>query len=171
VILYTDMDETLIGPVRSPSNPDFMTDFIVRPWVGEFLRALAGHGDVIVLTAASKEWADQVLPELPGSDVIRGVVTREDLAPIADQMAVIESHLAPPSVRERLYGEVAPILPTGFMFDDFPVGSEMWRYKSLAAGIPDQRWIKVEKFTPSVPDRGGLEKAYNEFLKRSKAVT
>jgi hypothetical protein len=170
MILYTDMDETLIGPVRDAVNSDLMTDFVIRPGVGEFLKALSGHGDVIVLTAASREWADYVIPKLPGSRLLKGVVSREDLSPIAEQMAVIEESGAT-FLKEELYREVAPILPTGFMFDDFPIGSEMWRYKSLAAGIPESRWVKVERFTPSIPDRGGLKKAYNEFLKRSKAVT
>ena len=169
MLLYTDMDETLIGPVRNHVDPDFMSGFVVRPGVGEFLDALSDHGDVVVLTAASREWADHVIPQLPRFKVIKDVVTREDMIPIAEQIHVIEESGTPPFIREELYREVMPLFPTGFMFDDFPVGSEMWRYKSLAAGIPENRWIRVERFTPELPDRGGLRKAYREFLKRKKA--
>lgn len=171
MILYTDMDETLIGPVRNAVDQDVMSDFVIRPGVGEFLKALSGHGDVVVLTAASREWAGQVIPKLPGNSLIRDVVTREDMSPIAEQMAVIMDSGTPHFIREDLYREVAPLFPTGFMFDDFPIGSEMWRYKSLAAGIPEHRWVQVERFTPSIPDRGGLRKAYKEFLKRKAAMS
>lgn len=170
--LYVDLDETLIGPVRDWREPSVMTGFKLRPGVREFLQELSKHGRITILTAASFDWAREVVPQLPGMTLVRQVVTREELYPIAEQMAVIEEAPVTEEEREALYREVEPIYPTGYMFDDYPVGSWMWRYKSLAAGIPPKRWIQVSRFTPETPDReglSGLKEAIREFRRRLKA--
>jgi len=171
--IYTDMDNVLAAPVLDPVT-DEPIDIIVRPGVNQFLEKLAVYGDLCLLTSASAAWAREVLHRIgPVVRIFKNVITREDLVPIAMQMDVVDKS---PGLtredREALEEEIKPILPPGVIFDDFPVGSAMYRLKGLATGIVHLNpnlWIEVDKFLQDGVDHGGLEKAYREFKKRNAA--
>jgi hypothetical protein len=140
--------------------------------VKNFLERLSMYGSLTLLTAASRAWANQVLGRLgPVTKLFKDVKTGEDLFSIWQQLEVVrKAEGLSTEDRETLYGEIQPILPPGVIFDDFPVGSGMYRLKGHATGIAlinPHLWIQVEEFTPDGPDRGGLEKAFQEFKKRN----
>jgi|SRR5579871_1263989 len=168
--IYVDMDNVLIAPVLDEEGNAI--DLIVRPGVKNFLERLSMYGDLTLLTAASREWANQVLDRLgPTAKIFTNIRTGEDLFPIWQQVELIRnSRGLSDEDRETLYREIQPILPPGVIFDDFPVGSDMYLLKGHAAGIVQVNphlWIQVEEFTAEKPDRGGLEKAFEEFKKRN----
>lgn len=170
--IYVDMDNVLIAPVLDSEGN--AKDLIVRPGVKNFLERLSMYGDLTLLTAASREWANIVMDRLgPISKIFKNIKTGEDLFPIWQQLQVVENAQGlSDEDRETLYNEILPILPPGVIFDDFPVGSGMYRLKGHATGIAQinpHLWVQVEEFTPDAPDRGGLEKAFQEFKKRNAA--
>lgn len=160
MILYVDLDETLVANL-------FDGRIIPRPGAKGFLSDLSRHGDLVLLTASARSHASEALGTLgPAARLFRSIVTREDLAPIAAQIEVIETADVPEAGKAELYESVPPILPPGYVFDDFGVGSWVYALKGLATGTPPERWIGVDQFTYKHPDRGGLRKAYREFRKR-----
>lgn len=171
--IYSDMDNVLIAPIIDPVT-DEPIDLIIRPGVKEFLEKLSVYGELNLLTAASLGWARIVLRRMgPIASLFKQVITAEDLYPIDQQLQVIRrADWLSSEDREQLYRQIQPILPPGVVFDDFPVGSDMYRLKGLATGIANLNphlWIQVEEFTPDQPDRGGLRKAYEDFKKRNAA--
>lgn len=168
--IYVDMDNVLIAPII-----DLVTeqpiDLIVRPGVEEFLQSLNRYGDLYLLTAATSGWARQVLVRVgPVVRLFKQVITGEDLFPIAHQIDVIRKVTKSQNSREELYRTIEPILPPGVVFDDFPVGSDMFLLKGIATGIAylnPHLWIQVDGFFPDRPDQGGLVKAFQEFRKRN----
>jgi hypothetical protein len=141
---------------------------VVRPGVDRFLKNLTRHGDVWLLTSATREHAENALRKIGrASHLIREIVSREDLYNIGLQVEMIsEDHNLSEDEKIGLYREVKPILSPGYVFDDMQVGSWGYWTKSRAVGIGPERWIEVEVFIKSLKDRGGLEKAYGEFLRR-----
>lgn len=167
--IYCDNDNTLTAPKWSPNGGSEIIDILVRPKAEWFLEQLSKHGEVYIITAATKDYAEKALSTLGDArKFIKGVITREDMAPVADRIVDIETGgnldwLA----KERLYQKVKPIAPAGYLFDDYPVGGWLFKLKSKVVGIDESKWIKVKPFGPSDPDDGGLERAYKEFLERS----
>lgn len=163
--IYLDLDETLIGNVVK--NGDVI-EIIPRPGVNWFLRTMAQHGDLWLLTAAHRDHAKRALRKI-GHDakLFKGVIARDMLEPIEEQVDVV---LSTPGLtddqRIELWKEIKPIAVEGIMFDDFPVGSSMWAMKSRAIGIDEDKWIQVEPYYPGSQDRQGLKKAYSEFIAR-----
>lgn len=171
--IYVDMDNVLIAPIVDPRTGD-PVDLLVRPGVKKFLESLSVYGDLKLLSAASFSWVKIGLRAIgPVVKLFQDVFSGEDLFPIAQQIEVVEKAQGlTPADREELYRSIDPILPTGVMFDDFPVGSGMYRLKGIATGIMfvnPSLWIQVESFSPTEPDRDGLPKAYAEFQKRNNA--
>lgn len=165
--IYVDLDETLIANVLDRSGNS--VKIIPRPGVGWFLRSLSYHGDVWLLTAANRAHAKGALRKLgPDAKHFKGILTREDMKPIEEQLDVLETPGLSDEVRLELWNSIIPIAPPGVMFDDFEVGSSMWAMKSKAIGISEDeaRWIQVEAYLPGSPDREGLKKAYAEFAAR-----
>jgi hypothetical protein len=171
--IYSDMDNVLVAPIIEHGTNDAV-DLIVRPGVDEFLGNLSRYGDLCLLTAASAVWAKKVLKRIgPSARLFKDVVTREDMVPISKQIEIVEkSPGLTDTDREDLYREIKPMLPPGVIFDDYPVGSWMYRLKGFATGIVylnPSLWVQVEEFNQDGVDDGGLEKAYLEFKKRNAA--
>jgi hypothetical protein len=147
--LYVDLDSTLIHPVGEEGDLVYVK---VRPGIEWFFRHLAQIGKVNILTHGVREHAQRALHLLP-MQYINLVVAREDMQPIANALE---------------YGQKPrPILPPGPIFDDYPWGSWLAKLKSATVGIKEPRfWIQVERFDFDSPDRGGLKKAFGEFVRR-----
>jgi hypothetical protein len=147
--IYVDLDSTLIHPVGANGDLVYMK---VRPGIEWFFRQMSQIGKVNILTHGTREHAHRALDLLPTKH-IRLVVAREDMQPIADALE---------------YGrKTRPILPPGPIFDDYPWGSWLANLKSATVGIVEPRfWIQVERFDADAPDRGGLKKAFGEFVRR-----
>lgn len=164
--IYTDLDETLIGNVVTPEGQ--ITKIMVRPNAHWFLKNLASQGDLWLLTLGTRGHADDAMRALrPASRLFKGIIAREDLVPIEEQLLVI---LETPGLtmldQEALLGEIKPIAPPGIIFDDYSFGSEIGLLKSKAIGIDSQQWIRVEAYGPGKPDRDGLKKAYAKYSQR-----
>lgn len=166
--IYCDLDDVL---VRSVMGGPFMNDIVQivpRPDAEWFLRKLAGHGELWLLTASSGDHPRRALRALGPSTSrhFSGFITREDLAIVEAQIQVVRTARVDDSERRGLWSLIDPIAPPGFVFDDFPVGSDVFALKATAVGIGPEHWIQVESFDDESPDRSGLRKAYAEFLTR-----
>ena len=164
--IYIDLDNTLVNPVTDITGN--VLAILPRPGAEEFLSKLSRDGDIWLLTAASRGHVDRALDVLvPQSRKFRGVISREDMAPIEEQLDVIlnDQNL---NVDEQvaLWNQIRPLYPPGVMFDDYPVGSWMFLLKAASIGIPPEKWIQVEHFGNGKTDNGGLKKAYAEVRKR-----
>lgn len=165
--IYVDLDHTLVNPVVDEEFPYEVVDIIPRPGAYEFLTRLRKHGEPWLLTASERRHAARALEVLgPAAERFAGVLSREDLWPVEAQIHVVESAVVEDHERAALWKLIEPVAPPGPVFDDFPVGSPMYLLKSYAVGIGPERWIQVEPFVEGFPDRGGLAKAYNEFIRR-----
>lgn len=171
MILYCDLDEVLVSPIRAKADRHGLVPVVPRPGAERFFSDLSKHGPVVLLSSAARLHVDNALRILgPGvTRYLRGIYTREDLAGIAEQIDVVDHAPIPTQEKLALYESIPPILEPGYMFDDFPVGSWMYALKGIATATPPERWIQVEAFEYPAPDRGGLRKAYTEFLKRESA--
>lgn len=167
--IYCDNDNTLTAPVWAPTGGNEIIDIMVRPKAEWFLEQLSKHGDVHIVTAATKEYAEQALAKLGDArKFIKGIISREDMLPVSDKIVDIECNGELEWIeKERLYQQIKPIAPEGFIFDDYPTGGWLYRLKSKVIGIDESKWIKVKPFGPNDPDSGGLEKAFAEFVERS----
>lgn len=163
--IYVDLDETLIANVVRGGE---VVDILPRPGVGWFLRTLSQHGDLWLLTAAHSSHAKRALKKIgPDAKRFKGILTREDMEPVEEQIAVVlETHGLTNEQRMALWEEIKPIAIPGVMFDDFPVGSALWAMKSKSIGIDESKWIQVEPYYPGKADRQGLKNAYSEFVAR-----
>jgi hypothetical protein len=160
---YIDLDETLLTGVETVSG--LMPR--VRPDAGWFLRMMSTHCDLWLLTRANKAWAEEGLQAIgPTASVFVGMISREDLLPIQEQIEVIFNAGLSENETDALLREIPPIAPAGVIFDDFQIGSFMYWIKALAVGIGEYQWIQVEEFSKKSPDRGGLHKAYLEFKRK-----
>lgn len=59
--LVLDLDETLI---HFEENPDGTSQFLIRPFAQNFLKEMAKHYEIIIFTAALKDYADFILDRL-----------------------------------------------------------------------------------------------------------
>lgn len=164
--IYLDLDETLIGNVVDPLGN--VLEVHPRPSAPWFIRTMANHGDLWLLTAANRAHAKRALRKLgPEAKRFKGILTYEDLKPVEDQIKLIlQTPGVSDEVRMELWETIKPIAPPGIMFDDFEVGSGMFLLKSKALGIDANRWIQVEPYILGFPDHQGLKGAYSEFIQR-----
>ncbi len=157
--IYVDLDETLIYSDDTAIYP--------RPGAAEFLRRLAGHGDVYILSHATLRHVQRALPYLGrGSEYLSGIFTREDLQPVIDQLDFLASTTLPKADLERLRASIKPLFPAGVIFDDQPVGSDPYLIKSTALGIGGDMWIQVPADTRVNQNDDALKKAYKKFHRR-----
>lgn len=163
--IYCDNDNTLTCPIW---EGNVVSEIRVRPKADWFLEQLSKHGEVYVITAANREYAQTALSRLgPAFKHVKGVISREDMAIVASKLADIEMNYDVDFVeKERLYSEIEPAFESGYLFDDYPIGGWLYRLKATVVGIDETKWIKVQPFSATEPDNGGLEQAYNEFLTR-----
>lgn len=163
--IYLDLDETLIGNTLDEEGNSIQIH--PRPGAPWFIRTMSQHGDLWLLTAAAREHAKRALRKLgPETKRFKGIITREDLKPVEEQVDVLDTPGISDEVRMELWDQIKPIAKPGIMFDDFPVGSKMYAVKSRAIGIDEDRWIQVEGYYPGFPDHQGLKRAYSEFVSR-----
>lgn len=166
-LIYVDLDDTLIHAEEDPETR-VVGRIIVRPGASAFIRRLGQMGTVVLLTHAKRSHAMRGLEAIgSASKVFVDVISREDLQPVIDQIEAINST---PKLRDkdkiRLYREVLPIAPPGFMIDDWGVGSWMYWLKSSAIGIGRNQWIQVMPFDPYKTNGAALNHAYYELYKR-----
>lgn len=167
--IYTDLDQVLIAPIIDPVT-DLPVDLVVRPDVAWFLESISRYGELCLLSSANLDWVNFALQRLGAArKFITRVYTISDLYPIALRLEMIDK-VKDESDREQLDAQVPPLLTPGVIFDDYPVGSWMYRLKAIATGIASidpLMWIEVAPFTSTAPDVGGLRQAFQEFLKRN----
>jgi len=163
--IYVDLDETLIANVVRHGE---VVDILPRPGVSWFLRTLSQHGELWLLTAAHSSHAKRALKKIgPDAKRFKGIITREDMEPVEEQIAVVlETPGLTDEQRIALWEQIKPIAKPGIMFDDFPVGSSLWAVKSKSIGIDENKWIQVDAYLPGKMDRQGLKNAYSEFVAR-----
>lgn len=167
--IYCDNDNTLTAPVWAPTGGNEIVDVMVRPKAAWFLEQLSKHGEVFIVTAATKEYATRALMKLGDAQkFIKGIVSREDMLPVSNQIVDIECDTELEWIEKaRRYEKIKPMFEPGYLFDDYPTGGWLYKLKSKVVGIDESKWIKVAPFGPNDPDKDGLEKAYAEFVSRS----
>lgn len=171
MLIYCDLDETLVAPVRGGRVAPGFNNVIPRPGAEAFLGSLSRHGDIVLLTMSTRNQAEHALRILGRpARFIGELISREDLELIGEQIDVVERADVSPREKAALYRDIRPLYPQGFIFDDQPIGSGAYEIKSLATATPPERWIQVASFGyPGLIDRGGLQRAYREFLRRNAA--
>jgi len=165
--IYIDLDNTLID-----SEVDERGNVIViypRPGVSRFLEKISKRGDLFLLTHALKPHVNNAFRAVgKPMKLFQGVISREDMAPIIEQ---IEYIVGDPRLtmeeRGMLYQEIQPIMPRGYIFDDQPVGSELYLVKTATVGARPSDWIKVKAFKQGATAGDELERAYQEYLRRA----
>lgn len=165
--IYLDLDNTLGVGVEKRGE----LVFEVRPDTPWFVDAMARYGDLWLLSWATRDWVRDAFTALGRTaSRFRGVISRENLQVVRRQMDVVEG--APglsDGDRLDLYRQIAPIAAPGVVFDDFHLGSDFHRLKTLAVGtflMGPHGWIRVESYGAGGPD-GGLRDAYREFQRRN----
>ncbi len=165
--IYVDLDETLVGNILDADGNS--VGIVPRPGAQWFLRTMANHGSLWLITAATAEHARQALKKLGReAKLFKGIITRETMKPVAEQIEVVlETPGLTDEQRLTLWKEIMPIAEPGIVFDDFPVGSSLWAMKSKSIGMEDEdKWIAVAPYFPGSPDQQGLKRAYSEFISR-----
>lgn len=164
--IYTDLDHTLINPVVDDLGQ--VVDVVVRPGAHEFIKKLARDGDLWLLSLGSRLHVENALDELGSSALLfKGLITREDMLPVEERVqSILETPGLSDDDRYYLWRDIPARYPPGPMFDNFPVGSDIYLIKAPTIGISKEEWIEVESFESGKPDRNGLGKAYAEFRKR-----
>lgn len=159
-VLYSDLDDTLVFPEELP---DGSISIIVRPDAPEFLEALSAYGDLWIMSLGTRPHVENAMGKLGrrAQRAVTGIITREDLQPITDEIGLID---VMPLLRDKhrriLDAEISPLFPAGVIFDDKPVGSVFYRIKRAALGIDSKMWVQVGDAD------GGLWNAYRRFLSR-----
>jgi hypothetical protein len=166
--IYSDLDNVLINPMEDAATGEIIS-IVPRPDVDWFLRELAKDGEVWILTAAEREHADRALEVLGDLALpyLAGVLSAEDLYPAWSQVDMI---LGVPEItdedRAALLAQIPPVAPAGVIFDDWPLRSKLYYVKTSAVGVGPEKWIEVEPFSVSSPDRGGLRRAHADYVRR-----
>jgi len=159
--IYVDFDETLAHPDTDRRGE--VIRIIPRPGAGVFLQRLAAIAPVYILSYAVLDHVRQGLKTLgPAERHVSGILTREDLQPVIDQLERILTENLPSAEREARIGRVQPIVPSGVIFDDQPVGSWYHLVKSTATGAGNHLWIRVPEYGGARHD-DALDRAYRRF--------
>jgi len=165
--IYVDLDATLIdSDVDDLGN---VTAIHPRPGVGRFLEKLEKHGDLFLLTHATRPHVKNAFRAVgKPMKLFQAVVSREDMAPIIEQIEyIVNDPRLSTEERGMLYQEIQPIMPRGYIFDDQPVGSELYLIKTATVGARPNDWIQVKPFRKGATTGNALERAYQEYLRRS----
>ena len=166
--IYVDLDSTLIdSDVDALGN---VIEIFPRPGVDRFLGKLSKHGDLFLLTHAMRSHVKKAFRVLgKPSKLFLNVISREDMDPIIEQ---IEYLLNDPRLtqeeRGMLYQEIEPLAPRGYVFDDQPVGSELYLIKTATVGAGPNDWIQVKPFKHGRTSGQELERAYQEYVRRDR---
>jgi len=166
-VLWIDLDDTLITSIMD--DDDNIIEIVPRPGVEDFLRKLSRHGDLYLLTYATRPHVRDAFKALgPISKIFKAVVSRESLRPIIEQIEIISKD---PDLtadeRVILYDEIQPIYEKGFIFDDQRVDSDLYWIKTLAVGAEEDDWIRVKPFRDYATAKSELDRAYAEYRRRA----
>jgi hypothetical protein len=165
--IYVDLDATLIdSAVDRYGN---VTKIVPRPGGPAFIEKLSRHGDLFLLTHAMRPHVANAFREIgPSVELFQGVISREDMASVIEQVEyLVGNQSLTDEERTMLYQEIPPLAPRGFIFDDQPIGSELYLIKSAAVGSRPRDWIQVKPFRRSNRDKDReLERAYQEYRRR-----
>jgi hypothetical protein len=165
--LFVDLDATLIdSDVDARGNVIRITP---RPGVAKFLEKLSRHGDLFLLTHATRPHVEEAFQAIGApAQFFHGVISREDMGPIIEQIDYLMNDRRLTSVeRAMLYQEIQPLAPRGYVFDDQPVGSELYLIKSATVGARPKDWIQVKPFNRRATAGQELERAYQEYRRRA----
>lgn len=165
--IHVDLDATLIdSDVDKFGN---VVEIHSRPGVGRFLEKLSRRGDLFLLTHAMKDHVKNAFRAIgKPTRLFQGVISREDMAPIIEQIDyIVQDPRLTMEERGMLYQEIQPIMPRGYIFDDQPIGSELYLIKTAAVGARPSDWIQVKAFKHGATTGDALERAYQEYLRRS----
>jgi hypothetical protein len=164
--IYADLDATLIDSIVDERGN--VLEIIPRPGVGRFLQKLSRHGDLFLLTHATRPHVKDAFKALgPVSGLFQDVISREDMAPVIEQVDyLMQDRRLTPGEQAMLYQEIQPIAPRGYVFDDQPIGSELYLIKSATVGARPKDWIQVKPFNRRATAGQELERAYQEYRRR-----
>lgn len=159
--IYIDLDETLIAN-------GFAGEITPRPGVQWFLRTMAQHGDIWLLTKGNMPHVEQAFQKLGKiTRLFKGVISHETMMPIEEQIeVVVQTPGLTDEQRMDLWDSIPPIAPPGVHFDDYPFNSPIGALKSKTIGIGPEKWIEVEPYNADQVDHQGLKAAYSEFVAR-----
>ena len=165
--IYVDLDATLID-----SDVDERGNVIrihARPGADQFLGNLSRHGDLFLLTHAMRPHVKNAFRVIgKPSRLFVDVISREDMAPIIEMIDfLIKDERLTPEEKGLLYNEIQPIAPRGYIFDDQPVGSDLYLYKTTSVGARESDWIQVRPFRRGRTGGRELDRAYQEYLRRA----
>lgn len=165
--IYVDLDDTLITSELNRRGE--IKRIIPRPDAADFIQALSRHGDLFLLTHAMRSHVQDAFVALgPVVELFRGVISREDMEPIIEQVDYLYGdHRLSDHERSMLYREIQPLAPRGFIFDDQPVGSSLYLIKMAVIGGRAGDWIQVKSFGKNLDDHKALSAAYRDYLRRS----
>lgn len=163
--IYTDLDETLIANVTGGGE---VVDIIPRPGMQWFLKTLAQHGDLWLLTKGNMPHVKQAFRKMGKvTRLFKGVISYETMLPIEEQIeVVVQTPGLTYEQRLELWESIPPIAPPGVHFDDYSFDSPIGALKSKTIGIGPDKWIEVDPYLPGQADRQGLKAAYSEFVGR-----
>jgi hypothetical protein len=165
--IFVDLDQTLIdSDVDGLGN---VTAIYPRPGVGHFLGKLSGRGDLFLLTHAERPHVKNAFRAIgKPAKLFQGVISREDMSEIVEQIEYIfQDPKLTDEERRMIYQEIQPIMPRGYVFDDQPIGSELYLIKAAAVGARPSDWVQVKAFKRNGAVDHELERAYQEYLRRS----
>jgi len=165
--IYVDLDATLID-----SDVDELGNVVhieARPGAARFLQKLSKHGDLFLLTHAMRPHVKNAFRVIgKSSKLFVGVISREDMEPVIEQIDyIVNDPRLTDEEKGMLYQEIRPLSPRGYVFDDQPVGSELYLLKAATVGAKPNDWIKVRPFKRGRTGGQELDRAYREYLRRS----
>lgn len=162
--IWIDLDQTLIdSSVRGAA-----VKIYPRPGVEEFLEKLSRHGDLFLLTHATRPHVKNAFKAIGApAGLFQGVISREDMEPIIEQIEyLLHDRRLTSGEQAMLYQEIVPIAPRGYIFDDQPVGSELYLIKTATVGARPNDWIQVKAFNRGATAGQELKRAYHEYRRR-----
>lgn len=169
--IYVDLDATLIdSDVDELGN---VTHIEARPGAAQFLQKLSKHGDLFLLTHAMRSHVKNAFRAIgKSSRLFTDVISREDMEPVIEMIDfILGDERLTMDEKGMLYQEIEPMAPRGYVFDDQPVGSELYLYKTATVGARPSDWIQVKPFKRGRTGGQELERAYQEYLRRSGGAT
>lgn len=157
--IYVDLDDTLIHPEDRAVYP--------RPGAADFLRNLAKHGAVYIMSHAILDHVQHALPYLGwGTSYLSGIISREDYQGVINEVDRIDASPVSPAEKEGLRSKIPPVFAPGVIFDDWQVGSWIYRYKATTLGIGPEMWLKVPPYNPANRGDDALDRAYQTFVRK-----
>src|SRR3990172_106348 len=115
--LYVDLDDSLIASdIDGGGN---VVKIIPRPGVDAFLKNLSKHGDLYLLTHATRPHVKDAFKAIgPASRLFKAVISRENMKPVIDEIDIISGSDISDGEKDFLYKQIRPLFRSGYIFDD-----------------------------------------------------